>query len=388
MGIIEVKQDARSGRPLRGAVIGFGFIAGQGHVPGYLRRIKERGDVEIVAVADICDARRVKAQLALPDARIYGDYRALLEREGERLDFVDIATPPCDHARIANEALERGLHVLCEKPLATSLDDARGLLLHASSARRVIFPCHNYKHAPVIKAIGQVLQTGVIGRVRSVTLSTFRNTHAKGVSEWRPDWRRERRFSGGGIAMDHGAHTFYLSFDWLGTYPTAVTAKTSILEADRYDTEDDFTATLTFPNGTAHATLTWTAGVRKVIYTLHGDRGAITVDDDDIQVARIEGGNGSGTPVRWNVDRRSIRSDWMDASHVNWFNSLFDRFVAAIETEDFVGHDALEAYLSVQVITTAYRSAAARSLELPLATNLHAIAVGPQRDALLEGTRH
>ena len=58
-----------------------------------------------------------------------------------------------------------------------------------------------------------------------MTLQTFRNTHAKGVSEWRPNWRRERKYSGGGIAMDHGSHTFYLAFEWLKSYPTSISAR-------------------------------------------------------------------------------------------------------------------------------------------------------------------
>src|SRR6185312_13185737 len=113
---------------LRGALIGYGFISGKGHIPAYLERGKGgaavagdgNGDVEIVAVADICESRRALAQEALPKARIYADYKALLEKEAQNLDFVDISTPPCDHAAVAHAAFDRGLHVLCEKPLATT----------------------------------------------------------------------------------------------------------------------------------------------------------------------------------------------------------------------------------------------------------------------------
>ena len=169
--------------------------------------------------------------------------------------------------------------------------------------------------------------------------------------------------------MDHGSHTFYLTFDWLGTYPTAVTAKMSNLEPAKYDTEDNFTAVLTFPNGIAHSHLTWTAGVRKVIYTVQGERGAITVDDDDLQLAVMKSTGGPDVAqgaITWEVEKRSIDSHWMDASHVSWFNSLFDQFKTAIENGDFVGKEAREAYLCIQLITTAYRSAAEGCRELPL----------------------
>ena len=356
-------------KALRGAVIGYGFISEKGHLPAYLNRARTHGDMAIVAIADLCEARREAARKALPpDIRIYADYESLLAEEGRNLDFVDIAAPPYAHAEIAHAALDRGLHVLCEKPIALSTESARGVLQHAKKAQRVFFPCHNYKHAPVIKAVRRVIDSGRIGTVRLVTLDTFRNTHAKGVAEWKRDWRREHRFSGGGIAMDHGSHTFYLAFEWLGTYPNAVTAKMSTLGA--YDTEDNFAATLTFPNGMATAQLTWTAGVRKVIYTIHGEHGAVTVQDDDIEVALMHGVDGPDVAqgaVSWSVEKQTIESNWMDASHVTWFNSLLDQFKAAIATGDYVGTEAQEAFLCIQLIMTAYASAKEGSRELPLA---------------------
>jgi predicted dehydrogenase len=355
---------------LRGAVVGYGFISSRGHIPAYLERARRRRDVEIVAVADSCPARLAQASRDLPGVRLYADYHALLNAVADGLDFVDIATPPCDHAEIAHAALDQGLHVLCEKPLTSTLSEASALLEHAARARRVIFPCHNYKHAPVVKAIRQILQSGKIGRVRNVTLNTFRNTHARGVAEWRPHWRREKKYSGGGIAMDHGSHTFYLAFEWMGAYPTAVSAKMATLGPEPYDTEDNFTAVLTFPEGLAQAHLTWTAGVRKVIYAIQGERGAITVDDDDLQLALGRGINGYTTGQMWKMTRRTIASHWMDASHSHWFNSLFDEFRKAVEEEAFVGKEAREAYFCIQVIANAYRSASAGCREVPLSTEI------------------
>ena len=360
---------ANSSKVLRGAVIGYGFISGKGHVPAYLERAKSSKDVEIVAVADICEARRNLIQETLPKARVYSDYQALLAAESANLDFVDISTPPCDHAKIAHAAFDRGLHVLCEKPLTTTLEDAKSLIEHAARAQRVLFPCHNYKHAPVVKAIREIIESGKIGKVRSVTLNTYRNTHAKGVTEWKTHWRREKKISGGGIAMDHGSHTFYLTFDWLGSYPTHVTAKMSTMEPAKYDTEDNFTSVLTFPTGLAHVHLTWTAGVRKVIYTIQGETGAITVDDDDLQLAVMQSTRGPDVAqgaIQWAVEKRTISSHWMDASHVAWFNSLFDQFKDAIQAGEFVGKEAREALLCIQLITTAYKSAQEGCRELPL----------------------
>jgi predicted dehydrogenase len=337
------------GRRLRGALVGYGFIAAEGHLPAYLGR----EDVELVAVADVCEPRRALAAARLPRAAIYPTAAALLAAEGARLDFVDVATPPCDHAAIAHLALDRGVHVLCEKPLAVHGAEAVALLEHAVRARRVLFPVHNYRHAPTVKAITGAIRSGRIGRVRAVTVDTFRTSHARGVPEWNPDWRRQVRRGGGGIGMDHGSHAFYLTFDWMNGWPTAVTAKAANSEPLRWDTEDTLSTVLTFPAGLARVHLTWNAGVRKVLYTVHGDRGAITADDDDLQISTLPP-PGAGPP---RVERCTLSSAWMDASHTRWFESMFDEFLAAIDAGEFAGRDAQDACRCVEVIEAALASA-------------------------------
>ena len=341
----------------QGAIIGFGFIAEKGHLPAYL----SRRDVSIVAIADVCAARRELARKLLPSARIYEDAQSLLLTE-RQLQFIDIATPPKDHASIACAALGRGLHVLCEKPLAASLHDAEMVIDQAQRARRTFFPVHNYKFAPSMRAVREIIDSGRIGSVHLVTLDTFRTQHARGVSEWLPDWRRIRSWAGGGIAMDHGAHTFYLVFDWLGGDPISISAKMSSEGA--YDTEDNFSCSVTFPTGIAMARLTWNAAVRKVIYTIHGDRGAIKLEDDDIEVAV------KGQPV----ERRSIASHWGDASHKEWFGAVLDRFSEAIDVHEYVGREARDAVLCVRVIETAYASARSKCVEMSLLPAIHALA--------------
>jgi len=351
-------------RPLQGALIGFGFIAEKGHVPAYLT---SPDSLQIAAVADVCAARREKARQILPHARIYSDTKTLLTAEAKQLDFVDIATPPCDHAAIAHAAFEHGLHVFCEKPIATSGADARAMLDHATQAKRVFFPSHNYKHAPVIKAIRKVLESGELGPIHLVTLDTFRTTHAKGVAEWQPDWRRSRTSSGGGIAMDHGSHTFYLAFDWLASQPTSITAKMSNLST--FDTEDNFSCTVTFPTGIAVAQLTWNSGFRKVVYTIHGANGAIKVEDDEIEVHRKRAGG------QIDVERFSAASHWMDASHAEWFKPLQQQFVHAVHNRQYISQEARDAAMCVQLIETAYASARADSKQL---------AVGAERSAVVK----
>jgi len=349
---------------LRCALIGYGFIAGKGHAPVYADRSAGAGDFKIVAVVDSNEARRAAAVRDFPDARIYSDHLEMLQAEAGRIDFVDITTPPYAHATIAHAALDRGLHVLCEKPIAVSTEEAQSLAEHALRAKRVFFPCHNYKHAPVIKTVRSLIEAGSIGRVHLVTLQTFRTTHARGVSEWRPDWRRERRYSGGGIALGHRSHTLYLAFEWLGSHPVSVSAKATNLS--EFDTEDNFSATLTFPNGIATAQLTWTAGARKVMYTLHGEYGAITVDDDQVQLLIRDDLVAQRPDLARLAGVQSVPSHWMDASHKEWFGSLLDKFKTAIASSDYVGADARDAIECIKVISAAYLSASLSSREVPI----------------------
>ena len=339
---------------LKGAIIGYGFIATHGHFPAYLARVAKEQDIEIVAICDICPTRSE----GLPkDIRFYTDYRELLEKEAA-LDFVDVATHAALHTEIVHAALDRGCHVLCEKPLTTSAKDAEAIIQHARDAGKVLFPCHNYKHAPVVKAIRDIITSGRIGKIRSASISTYRNTHAVGQKDWLPDWRRTKEYSGGGIAMDHGSHSLYLLFEWLGGYPLSVTASGYNQLGGDYDTEDNFNATYEFSQGLATIHLTWTAGVRKVIYTLQGETGAITIDDDQMELAlmSVDDNEASSHKAAWQIEKSTIASDWMDSSHVSWFNSMFDKFKIAIAEGDILNEEIRDAFYCINSIMGAYES--------------------------------
>ena len=349
-------------KKLRGAIIGFGFISSKGHFPAYLEREKGDKDVDIVAICDICADRKVDVPSHI---KFFTDYQELLNDSSLKLDFVDVSTHAADHHKIAKAALLKGFHVLCEKPLTTSLDEAHDLIRTAIAQKRILFPCHNYKHAPVVNAIREIINSGKIGKVKAVTLNTFRNTHAVGTKEWKPDWRRFKEYSGGGIAMDHGSHSLYLTFEWLGGYPKSVSASAQNFSYPKYDTEDNFSALYEFEGGIANLYLTWTAGVRKVIYTVQGEQGAITVDDDNIQIAMMAKNDDVNTSHKadWRVENYTISSDWMDSSHTTWFNSMFNKFKTAIASDDFQNAEIRDAYYCIQSIMKAYESIESNSVK-------------------------
>jgi predicted dehydrogenase len=330
--------------PLVGALVGFGFIAERGHVPAYL---SGAAPLRIVAVAEPCAGRQAAARRTLPEARVYPSAMEMLARES--LDFVDICAPPSEHLGVALDAFDRGLHVLCEKPLAITPAQASAMAYRAIRAQRVLYPGHSYRHAPVVRAVRSVIERDAIGPITLATIDTYRTGHALGAAEWHPDWRRDLRFSGGGILMDHGPHTSYLAFEWMGGHPSAVSAWTRSSRGD--GVEDDAMFAMAFERGVVRAHLTWNAGFRRVIYTLHGQRGALRVEDDEVEIALRQ----PGGVARYEKIQRP--SDWGDAGHGAWFRGVLCGFAEAIEARDFVGRETRDAMAGMRVIAAAQTSA-------------------------------
>ena len=131
--------------PLRGALIGVGNVAVQGHLPGWRRR----EDATITAAVDSRPERREALHAVFPSARWYDSVEDLFALERENLDFVDICTPPASHAMLSRSALSWSLHVLCEKPLVVAPEELRGIPLLAAERERALVTVHNWKHSAV-----------------------------------------------------------------------------------------------------------------------------------------------------------------------------------------------------------------------------------------------
>src|SRR4030095_12655396 len=120
----------------------------------------------------------------------------------EKLDFVDVATPPARHAAIALEVLARRVHVRCEKPLTTRMDDSGRIRSAASAARAVVFTAHNWKYAPIFRTAKRTVRRGDLGRVTRLNLETIRTTPPQDAGDTGA-WRLDPALAGGGILVDH-----------------------------------------------------------------------------------------------------------------------------------------------------------------------------------------
>jgi predicted dehydrogenase len=325
----------------RGAIIGLGNAALDGHLPGW----SAREDVEIVAVTDVQRDRRTEASSRLPGARWFDTAQALLD--DPRLDFVDICTPPSSHAPLIEGALARGLHVLCEKPLVRTPAELDRVSRLAAAHRRVLHTVHNWHHAPIVQRAAALVRDGAIGAVRGVTWQTLRARPAATRDPSGVNWRLDPAVAGGGILTDHGWHVFYIVQRWVGARPLALSA---LLERRRYaalPVEDTATVRLTFPDATAEIVLTWAADERRNWARLDGTDGSLELRDDTLVLTR-----GARTERQWPCPP-ALSSG---SVHPDWFGPVADEFVAEATGRGGDGANLAEASLCVALESLARES--------------------------------
>ena len=179
---------------MRFAVLGTGDI-------GKLRAesIVANPDTELVAVADV-DLARAQSIAAGTAAKAFADYRDAISAGG--LDAVVVSSPVHLHEEMCLAALEAGSHVLCEKPLANSLEACRRILKAAEDRGLTLGVGFNHRFYPAMKYAEECVRTGVIGRLDHLRVFGGHD----GSGSFRKDWMYKGPLSGGGTMMDVGIH--------------------------------------------------------------------------------------------------------------------------------------------------------------------------------------
>lgn len=330
---------------LKGAIIGFGSIA-QGHLSGY----EQVPELAVTATVDLCGPRRAVARTHGLDA-----YACLDDLIAAAIpDFIDVCSPPDSHHHYIAAAVSRRIPVLCEKPVFVPCDRNYASIHDCvQAAGTVVYPCQNYKFAPVFRDLTSVIKSGAIGTVARVYISIVRAGHALGAAEWNPDWRRDPAISYGGILRDHGPHSVYLATSLAGLAPNSVSCLTgSMGSGGGCTTEDTALLRMRCAGGAeVEIDLTWSGSFRDSRYTFVGDTGYASVENDRLTVSR------NGT-----AHHRHVRSDFNDPSHRSWFADMFREFHAAV-TDPGPHQNRVQALLEESMLTTAvidagYESAA------------------------------
>lgn len=329
---------------LNGAIVGLGNIATRGHLPAYADgRVCDR--LRIVAVADVVENNRAKAAELLPAARFYPGLESLLD--AEKPDFVDICTPPHTHAAAIRLCAERGIHVICEKPLAENFAAAREISDAVRSAGIVFVPCHQYKYSPLWSTINRMIRSGDLGQVTLAQFNVYRMHADSGTAAWNPGWRTEKNHSGGGILVDTGAHYFYLAQFFFGV-PGAVSAVLRTLKHAEYGVEDTAIVTLEFPATLMQISLTWAAGHRANSVYIAGTGGSLSYDGT--RLVHSHAGGVREIPMPDVSDKNQ---------YIGWYAELLQEFARRAGAGERSTDLLDEAFTVMKLLDASYRSSAA-----------------------------
>jgi predicted dehydrogenase len=280
-----------------------------------MRAILESGHGTAAAICDPADAARALAAREAPDAVLTGTFEELLERD---LDGIVIATPSALHASQAIAALEKGMPVFCQKPLARTAGEARAVVAAARAADRLLAVDMSYRHTRAMVAVRDLIQRGELGAVFAADL-VFHNAYG-------PDreWFHERLLSGGGCMMDLGVHLVDLAL-WVLGFPrvsgttASLYAQGKLLSVDTDVVEDYATAELRLVTGTSvRITCSWNVAVGAdavIAAQFHGTRGGAAFRNVNGSFYDFEALRFSGTQTESVV---TPPDDWGGRAAVAW----------------------------------------------------------------------
>ncbi|GGR64320.1 oxidoreductase [Deinococcus seoulensis] len=251
-------------RPLKLGMVG----GGQGAFIGAVHRTAARldGQFELVAGALSGTPERALAsgrELGLPDDRSYPTWEAMLDGElarpvGERIDAVSIVTPNHLHYPVARAFAAAGIHVICDKPLVHTGEQASDLLRVARQSGVVFAVTFNYTGYPLIRHARDMIAAGTLGEIRKVIveyhqdwLATNLEAHGSKQADWRTD---PARSGAAGAVGDIGSHAMNLAETVTGLHLDAICADLSTFVPGRR-LDDDGSVLLRFAGGARGALL-------------------------------------------------------------------------------------------------------------------------------------
>jgi len=221
---------------LRAAVVGCGSAGVINHIPWYAHH----DDVDLAAVVD-ADLGRAEWCTERWGGRAYASQTEMLA--AEQPDLVSIATPVHLHAEQTVIALDSGCHVLCEKPMARTLQECQQMIERAEQNGLVLGVGLDKRFSPVFQRACQLIGAGEIGEPR------FIRVHWTASINWGAESFRSKRITGGGVFQDVGSHFVDLCAWLMGSEIRTVQGTIQLFEPEQREVEDHAVATLGFDNG-------------------------------------------------------------------------------------------------------------------------------------------
>lgn len=264
-------QSEKERRKLRWCIVGLGRISMGQFMPGLM--LSKTGRVTALVSGHRGKAEKQAAMYNVRSSSIYSYENFDEIRRNEEIDAVYIALPNSMHAEYTIRAARAGKHVLCEKPMATSLADCRAMIRACREANVKLMIAYRCQYHPShLKAI-ELIRSGAVGRVLAIE-SAF------GFDIKPGDWRLNRKMAGGGPLVDVGIYCLNATRYLTGENPGDFKANASVIDHDGRFTEVEESDgwTMKFPSGIVASCNTTYGGFMDGYFRVHASNGSIYMD--------------------------------------------------------------------------------------------------------------
>lgn len=189
----------------KAVVVGTGWPALQ-HIKGY----QNNSDTEVAAICDVNEDRcnQVAVEFGIPCK--YTDFRQMLEKE--KPDMVSICTPNYLHAKMSIDAMRQGANVICEKPMASSVEEAQAMIDTQKKTGKVLMIAHQRRFSSQAQYLKKIISEGKLGEIYHARAYWVRRQGIPGMG----GWFTQKEMSGGGALIDIGVHVLDLALWFLG----------------------------------------------------------------------------------------------------------------------------------------------------------------------------
>jgi predicted dehydrogenase len=326
---------------LRVALIGYGLAGRVFHGP----LLRAAPGVVVTAIVVNHPPRRERAAVDFPEAVLLSSAAEVWARAAE-FDLVVIATPPGSHSQLVEAAIDAGLALVVEKPLATNADDARRLIARAAAGQVLLVPFHNRRWDSDQLTLRSLIAAGELGEI-------YR--YESRFERWRPNpntgaWREALSpAEGGGVLLDLGVHLVDQALSLFGP----ITGVVSEVAARRGEADDDVFIALHHTSGTrSHLWASAVSAAPGPRLRVLGSRAAFVVEQLDGQEAALrDGANpaeddfGAERPDRWGRLVRGDESETVPSQPGRWrdFYPAVERAIRTGEPPPVAAGDALAA---------------------------------------------
>ncbi|GGH79290.1 putative dehydrogenase [Pullulanibacillus pueri] len=261
-----------------------GFIGTGGMAQVHAGQLMALEEAEIVAIADVSEEARERfiSKFGLLKAEEFSEYEEMLEKVA--LDAVVICSPHTLHFQQATDVLNKGLHVLIEKPMTCSSEEAEQLIATAKASGKVMQVSYQRHFQPEFIYIREAIASGLIGKVTSITASLYQQWWRGEKRTKTFSWRQQPELSGGGFLMDSGSHIIDVLLWTSGLTPVEV--KPQLSQQGAPVEIDTFTSIRFAEGAVAGLNLVGYAPIWHETYAFCGEDGGIFFENDKITVYR------------------------------------------------------------------------------------------------------